>query len=179
VGVNDALQGQFVRGNKSLREFESIMGNATARLELGGQFLESHAFTPIKEILKVNILQFQKDVSLWNPQKGSYVPVAMEEIRKTGFGYKLASGLNPAAKMLGLDFLKEYLTMVAQIPQYQQKVDVTKLANYIISLSTNVDLNQFNYTPEQIEAMNQQAVAQEAAMAAAAGGAPGGAQNAS
>ena len=179
AGINDALQGQFVRGNKSLHEFESIMGNASARLELGAQFLESHAFSPVKEILKVNILQYQKSVPLWNPQQGAYTEIPMEEIRKSGFGYKLASGLNPAAKLLGLDFLKEYLTMVAQIPQYQQKVDITKLANYIISLSTNVDLNQFNYTPEQIEAMNQQAVAQEAAMAAAAGGAPGGAQNAS
>ena len=173
IGINDALQGQFVRGNKSLHEFESIMGNASARLELGAQFLESHAFGPVKEILKVNVLQYQKSVPLWNAQQGSYTEIPMEDIRQSGFGYKLASGLNPAAKLLGLDFLKEYLTMVAQIPQYQQKVDITKLANYIISLSTNVDLNQFNYTPEEMQAMQQQAVAQQAALEAAKGGATG------
>ena len=51
TGQNQAQQGQFVKGNKTLFEYQDIMSNASGRSQAISILLETQFFTPLKEIL--------------------------------------------------------------------------------------------------------------------------------
>ena len=52
-GLNQAQQGQFVKGNKTLYEFDQIMQNADSKTFLRAMFLELTLFTSIKNKIKL------------------------------------------------------------------------------------------------------------------------------
>lgn len=57
-GQNPVRQGQFVKGNKTQSEFGTVMGNANGRDQQIAMLYEAQVFTPLKEIIKLNILQY-------------------------------------------------------------------------------------------------------------------------
>ena len=67
-GQNRVQQGQFQKGNKTRKEFETTMGNASNRGRMRATGLEFTFFVPIKEILKCNMLQYQPPTTLMNQQ---------------------------------------------------------------------------------------------------------------
>src|SRR5690606_23729793 len=56
TGINNASQGAFQKGNKTAFEFDTIMSNSQARLQLGAINLENSFFAPMKEMIKLNYL---------------------------------------------------------------------------------------------------------------------------
>ena len=60
AGQNNVRQGQFQQGNKTDSQWQDVMSNATSQDRAYSLVYESQVFTPLKEVLKLNYLQFQK-----------------------------------------------------------------------------------------------------------------------
>ena len=95
-GQNPAKQGQFVKGNKTRDEFQTVMGNANGRDQMIAMLYEAQVFTPLKEILKINILQYQGGVSLYNRQQEQVVAIDPVALRKAVMEFKVSDGLTPS-----------------------------------------------------------------------------------
>jgi hypothetical protein len=81
-GQNQARQGQFVKGNKTDGQWESTMANATSNDQLTALLYESQVFTPVKEVLKINMLQYQTQGTIYSPSQGKDIQVDPLALRK-------------------------------------------------------------------------------------------------
>jgi hypothetical protein len=163
TGLNPARQGQFVKGNKTRFEFAEIMGNANARDHLVSLGLEGSFFTPAKEIIKVNILQYQPPATIISPSQGTETEVDPTQLREAVISFKLSDGINPADKMIDGESLQASLQAMAQNPQIAAGYNITKAFSYLMK-SRGANLTPFEKSPAQLayeQAMQQwqQAVA--------------------
>ena len=65
-GQNPAARGQFVKGNKTLHEYDDVMGHGNTDNQIMAISTETQVFTPLKEVIKLNILQFQEEATMFN-----------------------------------------------------------------------------------------------------------------
>ena len=158
-GQNPAQQGQFQKGNRSRAEFQSIMGSANGRLQIMAILLEYKFFQPIKEIIKLNILQFQPPATLFNRNTKSNVQIDPVAIRNAALEFKLSDGLLPVAKMQNLDILQTILQMSATNPQIGAEYDIVGMIMHAIQEQGGAWVNDFKRTAQQQQQVlqNQQA----------------------
>ncbi len=159
-GQNRAQQGQFQKGNKSRREFETVMGNANGRMQTMALMLEFQFFQPIKEIIKLNILQFQPPTTLFNRNTNQPVQIKPQDIRAAALEFKLSDGVLPADKLINTDALQEVLQMTAGNPALLAEYDVVGMIMYSLQLQGASWIQDFKRAPAQQTAVmqNQQAV---------------------
>lgn len=167
-GQNQARQGQFVKGNKTQHEFSTVMSNANGRDQLCSILLEAQFFTPVKEILKLNILQYQGGISLFNREKEQVVNIDPVALRKAVLNFKISDGLLPTDKLINADSLQVAMQMVGSSPVLQAQYNVGPLFSYFLK-TQGAKISEFEKSKEQIAyetAMQQwqQAVAQIAEM---------------
>jgi hypothetical protein len=148
-GINQAQQGQFVKGNKTRHEFENIMANGNMRLQVVAQFLEAQVFTPLKQILLLNILQYAEEQLVYNREKGMEVQVNPLELRKRALVFKVADGLMPVDKLIGADTFQTVLQIFGTSPQLQQQFDVVGFMMYYLKTQGMKDLDKFRIQPQQ------------------------------
>lgn len=164
-GQNLAQQGQFVKGNKTLHEFESTMQNANGRDQLASILLESQCFTPLKNILKFNILQYQGGTTIYNRDKDTMVEVDPVKLRKAVLDFKITDGLTPASKLLNSEMFSVALQVLGSSPQIASEYNVGQLFSYMMK-TQGAKIDAFEKSPEQVafeQAMQQwQQVAMEA-----------------
>lgn len=165
-GLNQARQGQFVKGNKTRFEFATVMGNAGARDYLISLGLEATFFQPIKEIIKLNILQYQQTGTVWNSQQQRAIEVDPVQLREAGLQFKMADGLTPADKLVDGETVEAALTAMTQNPAFGQGYNLTPMFSYLMK-TRGADLTPFEKSREQIayeEAMHtwQQTILQAA-----------------
>jgi len=149
TGQNPVRQGQFVKGNKTLREFESVMSNANGRDQLTAMLLEAQIFTPMKEILKVNILQYQGGVSLFNRDQQKVVEIDPIALRKAVMDFKISDGLIPSEKLISDDALTVGFQTLQSVPQLGAGYNLTPMFSYLMKVK-GADLRAFEKSPEQI-----------------------------
>jgi len=170
TGQNPARQGQFVKGNKTMREFNTVMSNANGRDQVQSFILEYQFFTPLKEILRYNILQYQGAEVLVNKESGKAVKIDPVRLRKAVLDFKLTDGLLPAEKVLNLDTLTVAMQSVATSPQLAAGYNIAPLFSYLIKTQGG-NITAFEKSPEQVayeQALEQwRAVAMEAAKSGA------------
>jgi len=165
-GQNKARQGQFVKGNKTLHEFQSVMSNANGRDQLCSILLDAQFFTPLKEILKINILQYQGGVSLFNRETGVPVTIDPVALRKSVLEFKVSDGLTPSDKLVNADALQVAMQVIGSSPQISAQYNMGPLFSYFLK-TQGARIQEFEKSAEQIafeQAMSQwqQAVAQVA-----------------
>lgn len=148
-GQNQARQGQFVKGNKTLHEFDTIMGNANGRDQLCSMLLEAQFFTPLKLILKVNILQYQGGISLYNRERQESVSIDPVALRKAILDFKVTDGLTPADRVVNADALKIAMQMIGTSPVLQAQYNVGPLFTYFLK-TQGARITEFEKKPEQI-----------------------------
>lgn len=156
-GQNPAKQGQFVKGNKTTHEFDTVMGNANGRDQATSMLLEAQWFTPIKEILKINMLQFQPAGDIYNPQKEQVASVDPIALRKAVLNFKISDGLLPTDKIVDADTLSVALQQIGSSPAIGAGYNIAPLFSYLMK-TQGADLKPFEKGPEQIayeQAMNQ------------------------
>ena len=168
TGQNKAKQGQFVKGNKTRHEFDTIMSNANGRDQLCSMLLEAQFFTPIKYILKINILQYQGGISLFNRERQEVVNIDPVKLRKAVLDFKITDGLTPSDKVVNADALKVAMQMIGTSPVLQQQYNVGPLFSYFLK-TQGAKISEFEKSQQQIAfeqamAQWQQAVAQIAEM---------------
>lgn len=148
-GQNPAKQGQFVKGNKTTTEFDTVMGNANGRDQTTSLLLEAQLFTPIKEILKLNILQYQGGTSVYNPEKQKQVKIDPVALRKAALEFKMSDGLVPTDKLLNTDVLMVALQQIGSAPAIGNGYNIAPLFSYLMK-TQGADLASFEKSPEQI-----------------------------
>jgi hypothetical protein len=147
-GMNPAKQGQFVKGNKTLHEYDSVMSNANGRDQMTAMLLEGQVFTPLKEILKINTLQYQAGISIYSPTQNKVVKVDPVTLRKSFTTYKITDGLTPTDKVIGSDEFAVALQTIASSPQIGAAYNIGPMFSYLMK-TRNVVLAPFEKSQEQ------------------------------
>lgn len=119
-GLNNAQQGQFQRGNKSVVEWTDVMGGSENRLRLPALTLEHQVFMPMKSIMTLNIFQFGEDAELVSQKTGHVVKINIAELRNTVLSFRVADGYTPKAKMASTEMIAQGMTMIGNSPVLQQ-----------------------------------------------------------
>ncbi len=147
-GQNQASQGQFVKGNKTLQEFDSVMNNANGRDQMVSILLESQLFSPMKEILKINILQYKGGDSIYNRDANKVIEVDPLALRKAVLDFKITDGLTPASKMLNSDSFSTALQVIGSSPQIGSGYNIAPLFSYLMK-TQGANLAAFEKSQEQ------------------------------
>jgi hypothetical protein len=148
-GQNAARQGQFVKGNKTDGQWESTMQNATSKDQRCSLLLEAQVFTPLKEIIKINTLQFQQSGTVFSDSLQRDVAIDPLELRKATLKFKVTDGVTPKEKVISGDTLKVGLQVIGSSPQLAQAYNVGPLFSYLMK-TENADLTPFEKKPEQV-----------------------------
>lgn len=157
TGLNKAQQGQFVKGNKTLYEYQDVMGNANARQQNTSLLLESQFFTPIKETIKLNVLQYQAPVNVYSRAREEEITIDPVTLRKANLVFKVSDGQLPAAKLMNSEAFAAATQAIATNPSIAGAYNLAPMFSYLFK-SQRADVAQFEKTPQLIQ--YEQAVAQ-------------------
>ena len=149
-GQNQAQQGQFVKGNKTLHEYANVMQNANGRSQSIAMMLEAQVFTPLKEILKINILQYQGGTELYNPSAKQQVAIDPIVLRTAIFEFKVSDGLTPSDKLINGDTFTTALQVMGSSPQIASSYNIAPLFSYLMK-TQGADIMEFEKPPEQVQ----------------------------
>jgi hypothetical protein len=149
LGQNQARQGQFVKGNKTDGQWDTVMSNATSNDQATALLLEAQVFTPLKEILKLNILQYQQRGTYYSPSQKGEVAVDPLALRQAIINFKVTDGLLPKEKIMKTDTLKVAMQAVANSQSLSQAYNIGPMFSYIMK-TENVDLSPFEKSPQQL-----------------------------
>lgn len=148
-GQNPARQGQFVKGNKTQTEYSDVMNNSNGRDQNTSILLEAQVFTPLKEILKANILQFQGPASVYNPAKQQLVNIDPIKLRQAIINFKITDGLAPASKVIGGDALQTSLQVIGSSPQIGAGYNIGPMFSYLMK-TQGAHITEFEKSKEQV-----------------------------
>lgn len=157
AGQNLAVQGQFVKGNKTLHEYESVMRNANGRDQLAAILLESQVFTPMKLILKLDILQYQGGTTIYDRSSKQVVEIDPVALRKAVLDFEVSDGLIPSTKILNSDAFAVALQTIGSSATISQGYNIAPLFSYIVK-SQGADITPFEKSSQQVA--YEQAVSQ-------------------
>lgn len=149
AGQNNVSQGQFQKGNKTLKEFEDTMENANGRDQLASILLEFQVFIPLKHILKINILQFQGGTTIYNRDKKVAVEIDPVQLRKAVLEFKVSDGLVPSSKLINGESWSVALQVIGSSPQIGQGYNMAPMFSYMMK-TQGADLREFEKSQEQM-----------------------------
>jgi len=147
-GQNPAKQGQFTKGNRTQAEYESIMANANGRDQMTSMLFEAQVFTPLKEILKINTMQYQAGISIFSPSAGKQVTIDPVALRKSFVAFKISDGLTPTDKMISADNWSMAIQTIGSSEQIGEGYNIAPMFSYLMK-TRNVDLTPFEKSPQQ------------------------------
>lgn len=156
-GSNQVQQGQFVKGNKTNDQFDEVMQNSDARQVMMALLIEDQFFTPIKELMKSDLLQYQQPVEVFDKQSGQRVKVDSAILRNQQADFTIADGLIGTDKLMSTELLGSALQMVASSPQLAGEYNIGALFSYLMSLRGAKNLQKFEKTPDEKAAAQQAA----------------------
>jgi len=157
LGQNPARQGQFVKGNKTQTEYSDVMNNSNGRDENIAIMLEAQVFTPAKEMLKLNILQYQGPASVYYREKARSVEVDPVKLRQAVIEFKVTDGKNPASKQINGDAFQTALQTIGSSPQIGAGYNIAPMFSYLMK-TQGAHITDFEKSPEQLayeQASNQ------------------------
>ena len=156
-GQNPARQGQFVKGNKTQTEYSDVMNNSNGRDQNQALLYEDQVFTPLKEILKLNILQYQGPDTVYYTDKKMEVKIDPVKLRKAVINFKMTDGLAPASKLINADSFQTSLQVIGSSPQIAQTYNMGPMFSYLMKTQGAL-ISDFEKSPEQVayeQAANQ------------------------
>lgn len=156
--LNKSQKGQFQKGNRTLHEYADVQDNADSTQLAMAQLIEEQAMTPIKILIKTNILQYQSGTTLPIPNSNKTINIDPVELRKSISTFKLADGLMNKDKLLGLQPTLEAFQMLVQSPEANQQYDLTRMLVSTLS-ARGAKISMFKRSPEELQQMAQQQAA--------------------
>ena len=156
-GSNRSKQGQFTKGNRTQHEYEDVMAHSNGRDQMTSISLEAQVFTPAKEILKINILQYQTAQDVPSAIQGRTVPIDPLVLRKALLSFKMSDGILPTDKIISGDDLAAGMQAIGTNPTIGAGYNLAPMFSYLMK-TRNVDLKPFEKSPEQMayeQAMQQ------------------------
>ena len=132
TGQNQVKQGQFVKGNKTLHEYADVMSHANGNDQKVALTTECQVLTPLKEILKLNILQYQTGTQLFSPSQQRQIKIDPVTLRKTVMSFKMSDGLTPVDKLIDGDAFQTALQVIGSSPQIQSGYNIGPMFSYLM-----------------------------------------------
>jgi hypothetical protein len=124
------------------------MRNANGRDQLVSILYESQLFTPLKHILKTNILQYQGGTTIYNREKEKEIEVDPVKLRNAVMEFRLSDGLLPSSKILNSDSFSVALQVLGSSPQIAQGYNVAPLFSYFMKTQGS-KIHEFEKSAEQ------------------------------
>lgn len=146
-GLNRASQGNFVKGNKTLFEFDTIMQNAQARTQKLAMNMEASMIHNIKERIKANYIKFAVTQQVYDRASKSVVPVDPATLREQEVMYKMSDGLLPNDKLINGDTFGLAIQAMSTVPGLAQQYDVAGMFVYLLKSRGFGDLDDFKLSP--------------------------------
>ncbi len=150
-GTNRVQQGQFQKGNKTRGEFDTTMQGANARPRMFAIAIEDTFMSPLKEIVKMNTIQYQGTATMFNQAKQQKVEVNPQDLRKMAVEFKLSDGQTPTEKLLNSDLMGQIAQIGMAIPQINAEYDVIGMLTYQWKQNGAFWLSEFKRSPEQMQ----------------------------
>lgn len=149
-GQNNPRRGQFQKGNKTLREYEDTMTNSTSRDRMTALNLEAQTITPIKEMFKINIIQYQGVQKIFSRALQQSVNIDPVKLRETAMSFRITDGLLPSAKVISADTLQVAVqSLTADKSGIGQAYNIGPMFSYLMS-TQNTDLSPFEKSAAQV-----------------------------
>lgn len=152
-GVNSPRQGQFQKGNKSVKEWNDTMSGSDGRMRMPALVLEHQVFVPLKNMLKLNILQYGEDGTYVGQASGKDIEVKIADLRSASLSFKLSDGYSPKAVTASTDVILAGMNMIMNSPMLQQMYgpSLPKMFAHFMSLSGAKGFEQYdpNYEAQQ------------------------------
>lgn len=133
-GQNRVQRGQFQKGNKTRSEYEDTMNNSDSRPRMVALVLENRLFQPIKQILKLNTLQYQPPGTSYNRNTKQPVDIDPVAMRAAALEFKIADGVMPTSKFINFETFDKLLNVAAQNPMVSQRFDIVGAFMYYLKL---------------------------------------------
>ena len=169
-GLNGPQQGQFQKGNKSVQEWQDTMGGADGRLRLPAMLLEYQVFSPLKQVLALNIFQYGEDAQIVSQKTGEVLDINIAELRAQVMSFRMADGYSPKSKLASVDMLTAGMNMLMNSPplQAQYGSSLPGMFAHMMQLGGVRGLEEYNPENKQTNApANLQSNAIQATAAAA------------
>ena len=150
-GLNSPMQGQFQKGNKSVKEWNDTMGGADARLRLPALTLEFQVFMPLKEILKLNIYQYGENSDVISQKDGNTKSIDIEKLKTKVLAFKVADGYTPKSKLAGTESIMQLMQILGQSQVLQQRLGdmLPGMFVHLAQLMGVKGLNEYAPPPEK------------------------------
>jgi len=148
-GQNQVTQGQFVKGNKTTSEVDTVLRNSNGRDQMASILLESQVFVPMKEIFKLNTLQFQGGTTVFNRDQKKVIEIDPIALRTAVLEFKIADGLTPADKILNPKTFTIALQTFATSPQIAAGYNIPPLFSYFMK-TQGAQISDFEKSQEQV-----------------------------
>ena len=148
-GQNPARQGQFVKGNKTQTEYSDVMSHSNGRDQNTSILLEAQVFTPLKEILKLNILQYQGPASIYYKEKATAVKIDPVKLRAAVVDFKISDGLTPSSKLINADSFQTALQVIGSSPQISSQYNMGEMFSYLMKTQGAL-ISDFEKSKEQV-----------------------------
>lgn len=165
-GMNQARQGQFVKGNKTDGQWSDVMNNATGQDRAYALVYEAQVFTPLKEVLKINTLQYQQPTTVYDEVNKQEIEIDPVQLRQAVINYEVTDGYLPKEKVLKTDTMMAGAQVIGSSPQLASQFNLGPMWTYLWK-TQNVDFSPFQKPPAQV-AYEQAAGAWQQAMMEAA-----------
>ena len=165
-GQNAATQGQFTKGNRTLHEYQDVVGHSNTRNQTLCVMTETQVHTPMKEILLLNTLQYPSQTDLTTPDGTSTIKVDITKLRAAVINFDVADGLEPVDKDMNTDEFAVALQTLQAVPSIGSSYDVGDIFAYMMDLR-GADLSAFKKTDVEIQYDQQLQAWQQAAQQAA------------
>lgn len=162
-GQNKVDRGQFQKGNKTRTEFVTTMGNSNSRQQLGALMLEHQVYVPMKEMIKLNVLQYQPAAEYYNTDSKNVVSIKPEELRKVALQFKVSDGMLPTEKFINTELLQVFMQTVQTSPLMQAEYDMVSAFAYWCKTQGAQWFEDFKRTPEERKQVLDQLAQVEAA----------------
>ena len=158
TGQNPAKQGQFTKGNRTRAEYQDVMGNANGRDQMRAICYEAQLFSPLKTMLKSNVLQYQGGEVIISRKTKSPVEIDPAKMRDAVMEFKVSDGLTPSEKLGNADVTKVAMQVIGSSPEIAAGYEIAPLFSYLMEISGATELHNFEKPRELV--MYQQAVSQ-------------------
>lgn len=119
-GVNNPKQGQFQKGNKSVKEWDDTMSGSDGRMRLPALVLEHQFFSPLKSIITLNLFQYGQDAVVTSQVTGQTHDIKIDQLRQKVLSFKIADGYTPKSKMASTEVILAGMQMIGASPILQQ-----------------------------------------------------------
>lgn len=154
-GQNPVQQGQFQKGNKTRHEFQDVMGHSNSRNKTMSIMMEYQALAPMKDMIKINTLQYQQPDDLYNRDRGSVIKIDPIVLRKAVATFKISDGLTPGDKLFNTEEFQVAVQALGSNPQLAQQYRLSQVFTHLFK-QRGVDLRPFEKT--QLELQYEQAL---------------------